>query len=150
MEEEARIARALRAEHRLLRRRMARMADWIASGVPSSALRERARMLFEALDDHARFEEEALFVPMRRRWPAARRASGREATGSGAGGGPPPRSGLLRRLPLHLSEQSAMKRWIILLMLGGLLGFGCGAPPPPSGTPSTAGPVGSNAEILPL
>ncbi|MDT7948852.1 MAG: hemerythrin domain-containing protein [Thermoflexus sp.] len=72
MEEEARIARALRAEHRLLRRLMVRMADWIASGVPSSALRERARMLFEALDDHARFEEEALFVPMRRRWPAAR------------------------------------------------------------------------------
>ncbi len=72
MEEEARIARALRAEHRLLRRLMVRMADWIASGIPSSALRERARMLFEALDDHARFEEEALFVPMRRRWPAAR------------------------------------------------------------------------------
>lgn len=34
-----------------------------------------------------------------------------------------------------------MKRWIILLTLGGLLRFGCGAPPPPSGTPSTAGPV---------
>ncbi|GBD07976.1 hypothetical protein HRbin22_00202 [Candidatus Thermoflexus japonica] len=67
------IAAALRAEHRLLRQMIARMADWLTEDVPPEALKERGRMLFEALEDHARYEEEELFAHLRKRSPQARR-----------------------------------------------------------------------------
>lgn len=66
------VVAALRAEHRLLRRMMARMADWLAEDAPPEALKERGRMLFEALEDHARHEEEELFADLRQRSPHAR------------------------------------------------------------------------------
>ncbi|WP_376791847.1 hemerythrin domain-containing protein [Thermoflexus sp.] len=70
------IAAALRAEHRLLRRMMARMADWLAEGVSPEGLKERGHMLFEALEDHARYEEEKLFSQLRERSPHARHLVG--------------------------------------------------------------------------
>lgn len=66
------VAAALRAEHRLLRAMMAWMADRLTDGTGPEAIREQARALFAALDDHARYEESALFDPLRRRSPALR------------------------------------------------------------------------------
>ena len=66
------ITEALLAEHRLLRKMMEVMGQWLAESVESDKLRERAAMLEIAIDDHAVREEELLFVPLGACSPAAR------------------------------------------------------------------------------
>jgi hemerythrin-like domain-containing protein len=55
----------LYVEHQLLRVLMAAMARWLEAGMPAEALRARAALLGEALEDHAQREETFLFEIMR-------------------------------------------------------------------------------------
>ncbi len=66
------ITSVLQVEHGLLRAMMEKMGDWLVENLPPDTLRERAAMLQAALDDHARREEEQLFVPLRSRSETAR------------------------------------------------------------------------------